>query len=110
MRKPAKRVRPRAKKQTGIGEFQRLIERTYLTRDTDRGVAGSFMWFSEEVGELAEALMGKDKKALEREFADVFAWLVSLASISGVDMEDAIDKYREGCPACRQIPCKCPKK
>ena len=37
----------------------------------------------------------------------VFAWLVSLASITGVRMEDAIEKYARGCPYCRGTPCTC---
>jgi len=51
------------------------------------------MWFIEEVGELSTALASKDKKAAEEEFADVLAWLCTLANISDVDIEKACDKY-----------------
>ena len=43
------------------------------------------------------------------EFADVFAWLATLASISGVDLEAAAcAKYGAGCPRCGGKPCRCP--
>jgi len=90
-----------------IGEFQRLIEETYLERDSARGMGGTFMWFVEEVGELATALREGGKPEQLGEFADVFAWLVTLASMTGVDMEEAIRKYANGCPACQAKPCTC---
>lgn len=90
-----------------IREFQKLIERLYLAKDSARGSEKSFMWFVEEVGELAEALRGGGKKELESEFADVLAWLSTLASMKGVDLEDAAGKYAQGCPVCREIPCAC---
>lgn len=63
------------------------------------------MWFMEEVGELATALQnnapGKNPTAEERanldeEFADVIAWLTTLANINGVDLTHALKKYTEG--------------
>jgi len=51
------------------------------------------MWFIEEVGELATALAANDKRNNEEEFADVFAWLCTLANISNVDLEKACKKY-----------------
>ena len=79
-----------------IEEFQRLIETIYYERDAARGVDGTFRWFVEEVGELASALGGKDQQAKVEEFADVLAWLCTLANISGVDLERAIEKYTAG--------------
>jgi NTP pyrophosphatase (non-canonical NTP hydrolase) len=90
-----------------IGEFQKLIERTYYEKDSSRGLAGTFMWFVEEVGELSRALKRTDAQNLREEFADVLAWLVTLASIAGIDMEEAIAKYAAGCPKCAAIPCRC---
>ena len=93
-----------------ISEFQRLIERIYLERDRGRGLAGTFMWFGEEVGELAQALRTGDAAQLRAEFADVLAWLATLASISGVELEAAArDKYEPGCPKCGGAPCRCPE-
>ena len=93
-----------------IDEFQKLIERIYFERDHARGRGGTFMWFVEEVGELASALRTGSREEQLEEFADVFAWLVSLASIMGISMEDAIRKYADGCPYCKQIPCQCSQK
>ncbi len=94
-----------------LSEFQRQIERVYYERDKARGTGGTFLWFIEEVGELATELRdGKDKAALADEFADVLAWLCTLASISGVEMEDAARKYAGGCPGCGHAPCDCSEK
>jgi NTP pyrophosphatase (non-canonical NTP hydrolase) len=91
-----------------IGEFQKRIEDIYFERDSRRGLAGTHMWFCEEVGELTRALRRDQKAELEGEFADVFAWLVSLASIAGVDVEAAAGKkYAQGCPRCHGTPCRC---
>jgi NTP pyrophosphatase (non-canonical NTP hydrolase) len=93
-----------------IGDFQQLIERTYFGRDSARGLWKTFAWFVEEVGELSRALLRKDKKEAEEEFADVLAWLCTLASIRGIRMEEAIVRYKEGCPYCKQVPCRCSTK
>ena len=76
-----------------ISEFQRLISKKYEKRDRQRGIPATFMWFIEEVGELATALASNDKKNKEEEFADVLAWLCTLANISEVDLENACAKY-----------------
>ena len=76
-----------------ISQFQQLIARKYKKRDQQRGIPATFMWFIEEVGELATALVSKNQKNKEEEFADVFAWLCTLANISDVDLEKACVKY-----------------
>jgi len=93
-----------------IGEFQKLIERTYYERDKARGAGGTFMWFVEEVGELSTAMRTGTRQEQEEEFADAFAWLVTLASIKGISMEEAVRKYTDGCPYCGKIPCECSQK
>jgi NTP pyrophosphatase (non-canonical NTP hydrolase) len=91
-----------------IAEFQKKIEDVYFERDSARGLAGTHMWFCEEVGELTRALRRGQKQELEGEFADVLAWLATLASIAGVDLEAAaMKKYAAGCPRCRATPCAC---
>jgi NTP pyrophosphatase (non-canonical NTP hydrolase) len=77
-----------------ISEFQQLISKKYEKRDRERGVPATFMWFIEEVGELATALAAEDRKNKEEEFADVFAWLCTLANITDVNLEKACDKYK----------------
>ena len=80
-----------------IAEFQKLIHDRYYPTDSARGAPGTFLWFAEEVGELAQALAererGEDNRAnLEEEFADVLAWLTTLANIAEVDLTEAIRK------------------
>ena len=91
-----------------ITEFQKLIEDIYYERDSARGLAGTHMWFCEEVGELTRALRRDTREELEGEFADVLAWLSTLASIAGIDLQAAAEKkYARGCPRCDGTPCAC---
>lgn len=91
-----------------IREFQDLIEAIYFERDQGRGLHGTYMWFAEEVGELTRALRRGQTEELEGEFADVFAWLSTLASMSGIDLHAAVaKKYGQGCPRCLATPCSC---
>ena len=91
-----------------LGEFQQRIRAVYGARDTARGCGGTFLWLVEEVGELAEAIRLGEEESKAEEFADVLAWLVSLANIEGVDVETAVtSKYGAGCPCCGGTPCRC---
>ncbi len=93
-----------------IRSFQQLIRDRYFATDSARGGAGTFLLFMEEVGELATAIhdnrpvgtppalkrqapTAEERANLEEEFADVLAWLMTLANIHGVDMETALSKY-----------------
>jgi len=92
-----------------ISEFQDLMYRLYFHRDSHRGVEKTFEWLVEEVAELGEALKSNNKKALENEFADVIAWLASLANITNINLEAAaLQKYSGKCPKCGHMPCQCP--
>ncbi|MEK7804587.1 MAG: MazG nucleotide pyrophosphohydrolase domain-containing protein [Planctomycetota bacterium] len=93
-----------------IEGFQKLIEEMYLEKDAKRGLSKTFMWFTEEVGELSRALREDNREELKKEFADVLAWLFTLASLSGIRMEETLSKYTAGCPVCKQIPCLCAEK
>jgi NTP pyrophosphatase (non-canonical NTP hydrolase) len=75
-----------------LREAQDLIAKLYLQRDRGRGVFATFTWFVEEVGELAEAILGGDKSSMEEEIADVLAWLLSIANLVDVDVEKAFKK------------------
>ena len=91
-----------------LGQLQERIRELYGEKDSRRGVEGTFMWFLEEVGELAGALRGGTHDERTLEFADVLAWLATLAHLAGVDLDDAIArKYGTGCPGCRRVPCAC---
>ena len=91
-----------------IDQFQDLIRETYQERDEARGLGGDFMWFMEEVGELATAIREDDRESLAGEFADVFAWLATMANLTGIRLSEAVKKYSNGCPACHKMPCECP--
>lgn len=73
-----------------LRDFQKLISERYEAADRARGTAGTFVWFIEEVGELATALNGNDRDNLREEFADVLAWLCTLANINDVDLAEAV--------------------
>ena len=88
-----------------IQAFQQHIREKYYAADKARGTPGTFMWLVEEVGELATALhksagdgtatSGHDDPASE--FADVLAWLCTLANINEIDLAEAVRaKYLEG--------------
>jgi len=91
-----------------LREFQQLIERQYGVKDRARGMEGTWLWFAEEVGELARALRRPEEGNREEEFADVLAWLCTLASMADIDLEAAArTKYGSGCPRCGATPCQC---
>ena len=91
-----------------LSDLQSLIATMYSRKDEARGIDGTFMWLMEEVGELAAALRGDDREALAAEFADVLAWLATIANVAGVDLEQAVrDKYGRGCPGCEEMVCIC---
>lgn len=91
-----------------LPELQAFIRDMYGAKDSRRGVEGTFMWFMQEVGELASALRAGTHEERVLEFADALAWLATLANIAGVDLDEAIaKKYGVGCPGCRQTPCIC---
>jgi NTP pyrophosphatase (non-canonical NTP hydrolase) len=91
-----------------LNEFQEVIRETYLDRDRGRGLEKTFMWFVEEVGELAEVLREGRRENYREEFSDVLAWLVTLVNIVGMDLEEVAARYGKGCPRCKAIPCACP--
>jgi NTP pyrophosphatase (non-canonical NTP hydrolase) len=97
------------RQEVSLADLQTLIRKMYFDKDQARGVEGTFLWLMEEVGELATALrMGTHEERLE-EFADVLAWLATIANVAGVDLSEAIHrKYGTGCPGCGQMVCVCP--
>src|SRR5215510_5955751 len=91
-----------------LEDFQALIRKMYFEKDAARGIDGTFMWLMEEVGELAAALREGTLDEQAAEFADVLAWLSTIANVAGIDLADAVqDKYGSGCPGCGQLLCTC---
>ncbi len=107
-----------------LSSFQQLIREMYFEKDLARGIPATFLWLTEEIGELAAALretttaeqarVSEEEFAARRanlsaEFADVLAWLATIANVAEVDLTQAIaDKYGTGCPGCGQLVCLCP--
>lgn len=75
-----------------LREAQRLIKEKYYERDSTRGLYATFTWFIEEIGELADAIIKMNRDSLEEELADVFAWLLSIANLLNIDLEEAFKK------------------
>jgi NTP pyrophosphatase (non-canonical NTP hydrolase) len=91
-----------------LGDLQQLIRDMYLEKDVARGIDGTFMWLMEEIGELAAALRDGTHEERMEEFADVLAWLTTIANVAGVDLSEAVSrKYGSGCPGCGQLVCGC---
>ncbi len=88
-----------------LKSLQRLIFELSGAKDAARGDAGTFLWLTEEFGELASALRSGTEEELALEMADVLA---TLANVRGIDLEAAIrQKYGLGCPGCQAAPCVC---
>ena len=84
---------PDASSSLTLSGFQHHIREKYFATDSARGTPRTWMWFIEEVGELSHALArGADRANIEEEFADVVAWLCTLANINDVDLAAAIAK------------------
>ncbi|MBW3580971.1 MAG: pyrophosphohydrolase [Actinobacteria bacterium] len=81
---------------------------TYGARDRQRGVAASVAWLVEELGELAQAVRKGDRADQLHELGDVLAWLASVADQLDVSLDEAANRYADGCPRCRSTPCRCP--
>ncbi len=108
--------------EVSLVKFQQLIKEMYYDKDLARGVAGTFLWFMEEIGELSSALRqcsattdkndsqwAAKRQNLQEEFADVLAWLATMANVMEIDLNRAIsEKYGSGCPGCEQFLCICP--
>ena len=90
-----------------IAEFQTQMRTLYGERDRERGLARTFAWFTEECGELSRALFRGNDNQRRHEFADVLAWLASLADQAGIDLAEAAQRYAHGCPRCGASPCTC---
>ena len=94
-----------------LDDFQQLIERMYSEKDRRRGPAGTFLWLSEEVGELAAAIAEGTREEQAAELADVLAWLATLANVLDVNLTQAAQaKYGSGCPGCGKYVCTCDAK
>ncbi len=101
-------IAPPNSRSLSLADLQSLIRTMYSSKDEARGIDGTFMWLMEEVGELAAALREGSPEEQAKEFADVLAWLATIANVAGIDLERAVlEKYGRGCPGCGQFVCRC---
>ena len=93
-----------------IEEAQEMMRKVYWDRDRARGINGTLQRTRDELAELSAAILEREgTKAIEDEFADVFAWLCSLANLLDIDVSEAFyKKYTDACSKCEQSPCTCP--
>ncbi len=75
---------------------QQYMRKEYYKADSERGLFQTFAWFVEEVGELGEALLKRDKSGIAEEIADVIAWAISIANLLDIDVCDALRSKYEG--------------
>jgi NTP pyrophosphatase (non-canonical NTP hydrolase) len=90
-----------------LSDLQATVERTYGAQDRARGVPATIAWIAEEVGELAQAVRKGTRAEQLHELGDVLAWVASLANQLELSLEDAVGRYRDGCPRCGTAPCAC---
>jgi NTP pyrophosphatase (non-canonical NTP hydrolase) len=76
-----------------ISTLQNIVKERYFKTDNERGIYHTALWFHEEVGELSSAIASGDKQNAKEEFADVLMWLLTLANLMEVNMEEAIAMY-----------------
>ena len=86
-----------------IAALQQLVHERYFKTDSERGIFHTALWFHEEVGELSSAIASGDKQNAKEEFADVLMWLLTLANLMEVDMEEAVAAYLANS---RKLPAK----
>lgn len=91
-----------------LTQLQARMEAVYGTRDRTRGMEATVAWLAEELGELARAVRKGTAEEQRHELGDVLAWLASLANQLGLFLDDAADRYANGCPKCAATPCACP--
>ena len=76
-----------------ISALQQIVRDRYFKTDNERGIYHTALWFHEEVGELSSAIANGDKQNAKEEFADVLMWLLTLANLMEVNMEEVVAEY-----------------
>jgi NTP pyrophosphatase (non-canonical NTP hydrolase) len=90
-----------------LADLQSVIEATFGAQDRARGLPSSVAWLTEEVGELAQAIRKGTRDEQVHELGDVIAWVTSIANQLGITLDEALERYRTGCPRCGASPCSC---
>lgn len=92
-----------------LRKLQEIIKDIYIHHDEKRGLEKTFKWFLSEIYELEEAIQKGDRNEIMVEISDVLAWLLSVANLLQVDIEEEFtNRYGDNCPKCGHKPCICP--
>ncbi|MBL7745987.1 MAG: hypothetical protein JNM19_01055, partial [Chitinophagaceae bacterium] len=75
-----------------ISALQQIVRERYFKTDSERGIYHTALWFHEEVGELSSAIASGDKVNAKEEFADVLMWLLTLANLMDINMEEVVSE------------------
>ena len=86
-----------------ISALQQIVKDRYFETDNKRGIYHTALWFHEEVGELSSAIARGDIQNAKEEFGDVLMWLLTLANLMEVDMEEVVTTYLNNS---RKLPSK----
>jgi NTP pyrophosphatase (non-canonical NTP hydrolase) len=76
-----------------ISALQQIVKDRYFETDNSRGIYHTALWFHEEVGELSAAIAKGDQQNAKEEFGDVLMWLLTLANLMKIDMEEVVAEY-----------------
>ncbi|MDQ3076500.1 MAG: hypothetical protein M3Q63_00375 [bacterium] len=100
-----------------IHDWQKHLFEVYGPNNLKRGFWEVHGRLSSEFGELGILnIKGPDTpitpdlilKECELEAADVFSWIIAIAYIKGIDLQDEVEKRYKACPGCHKVPCDCP--
>ncbi|HEX7905172.1 MAG TPA: MazG nucleotide pyrophosphohydrolase domain-containing protein [Chitinophagaceae bacterium] len=86
-----------------ISALQQIVKDRYFETDNKRGIYHTALWFHEEVGELSSAIARGDIQNAKEEFGDVLMWLLTMANLMEVDMEEVVATYLSNS---RKLPSK----
>ncbi|WP_336518011.1 MazG nucleotide pyrophosphohydrolase domain-containing protein [Pollutibacter soli] len=76
-----------------ISALQQIVRDRYFKTDNDRGIYHTALWFHEEVGELSAAIASGDIPNAKEELGDVLMWLLTLANLMNIDMDEVVKDY-----------------
>ncbi|MBC7875334.1 MAG: nucleotide pyrophosphohydrolase [Ferruginibacter sp.] len=76
-----------------ISVVQKIVRDRYFETDNARGIYHTALWFHEEVGELSAAIASGDRQNAKEELGDVLMWLLTLANLLELDMEEVVTAY-----------------
>ena len=93
---------------TFINDIQTLMKDLYYNKDKERGIEKTFLKLTEEIGELAEAILLTNESKITEEIIDIIAWAYSIANLARIDVKKSFfEKYSGSCPKCSSNPCTC---